>query len=348
MTHGVRWCESAVCSGWNLCTWFTENFQSMKSSHASEELRIAVVGAGALGGYYGARLAQGGRDVHFLMRSDFDHVHRKGLKIKSAEGDVHLQELQCYQNPAAIGPVDLVIIAVKTTANEALLELLPPLLHEKTHLLTLQNGLGNEEFLAANFGGSRVLGGLCYVCLNRTAPGEILHLGKGRMHIGEFDCGDGGCPEERTHRVVREFKACGVTSAAVDNLATERWKKLVWNVPFNGLSIVAGGVSTSRLLEDEGLMILIRELMEEVIAAAGALGHQIPNAFIETMIEVTHAMGDYRPSSMIDFLEGREVEVESIWGEPFRLGHQAGVELGRLGFLYRLIRHLVASRGATS
>lgn len=313
------------------------------------DLRIAVVGAGAVGCYYGGRLAAGGRDVHFLMRSDLEHVRRRGLKVRSTLGDFHLREKQvhCYGRCEEIGPVDLVLIAVKTTANLELLSLLPPLLHEETGLLTLQNGLGNEEFLAEHFGGRRVMGGLCFVCLNRTAPGEIFHLGEGRVRLGEFDHGDGGCPEERTYGIAREFERCGVACSVVKDLANERWRKLVWNVPFNGLSIAAGGIDTSRIIGDENLLFLVRQLMDETIAAARLLGHEIPPSFADKMLEVTRSMGAYRPSSMIDYLEGREVEVESIWGEPLRRAQSQGAQAGRLEVLYHLLRHLVASRGAT-
>lgn len=298
--------------------------------------RIAVVGAGAVGGYYGAKLAHSGRDVHFLMRRDLEHVRKGGLQVRSKQGDFHLEKVECHGDTAEIGPVDLVIIALKATSNAALETLIPPLLKEGTMLLTLQNGLGNEEFLAERFGRERVLGGLCFVCLNRTEPGVIEHIGEGRISIGEFS----GAPLPRTHAVAAEFKRAGVACSAVENLAHERWRKLVWNVPFNGLSIVGGGIDVAEILADEDLRYLTRRLMQEVIAAAGALGFLIPEAFVEDNIRKTEGMGAYRPSSLIDFLEGRAVEVEAIWGEPCRRATNAGAEVGRLEMLYHQIRRL--------
>lgn len=317
---------------------------SLKSRDVLPNYRIAVVGAGAVGGFYGAKLAHIGRDVHFLMRSDLKHVRKGGLRVRSPLGEFHLEKVQCAASTGEIGPVDLVIIALKATANEALEELVPPLLKEDTMLLTLQNGLGNEEFLADRFGAGRVMGGLCFVCLNRIAPGEIEHIGEGRISLGEF----AGYPLARTHEVCAEFKRAGIVCSVVENLQKERWRKLVWNVPFNGLSIRGGGIDVAQILESEDLLRLTRQLMHEVIAAAGKLGFEIPASFAEDNIRKTKGMGAYRPSSLIDYLEGREVEVEAIWGEPCRRALNAGAEVGRLEMLYREIRARIRERDAGS
>lgn len=316
--------------------------ESMISRHILPRYRIAVVGSGAVGCYYGGKLAQHGRDVHFLMRSDLDHVRRHGLRLRSRQGDVRLPKVNAHGSPESIGPVDLVLIALKATANAACDALLPPLLKPdgSTMLMTLQNGLGNDEALAARFGAGRVLGGLCFVCLNRTAPGVVEHYGHGRIEMGEFS----GLPLPRTWEIEGEFKRCGVACSVLPDLGLARWRKLVWNVPFNGLSIAAGGIDVGRILADEDLLQLARGLMTEVIGIAGRLGHAIPASFADQNLENTRSMGPYRPSSLIDYREGREVEVEAIWGEAFRRGLAAGAEVGRLEALYRLIRSLAARR----
>lgn len=298
--------------------------------------KIAVVGSGAVGCYYGAKLAQQGGNVHFLMRRDLETVKKDGLKIYSPGGDFHLTNVNAFGSTAEIGPCDLVLIALKTTANPSLEHLIPPLLKESTALLTLQNGFGNEDFLAERFGAERVMGGLCFVCLNRTAPGVVEHFGYGALSIGEFE----RAPGARTRQVAEDFKATGIATRVVENLATERWRKLVWNVPFNGLSIAGGGITTDLILADEGLVVLCRNLMAEVIEAADREGHVIPREFIEEQVTRTMKMGAYKPSSLIDFLEGREVEVESIWGEPYRRGLRSGAPMGRLEMLYYLLKKL--------
>lgn len=309
-------------------------------NHQLPNYRIAVVGAGAVGCYYGGRLAQFGRDVHFLMRGDYEHVKRHGLRIRSKQGDAHLQKVQCYRTTEEIGPADLVLIALKATSNEALLTLLPPLVREGTMLLTLQNGLGNEEFLAEHFGAHRVLGGLCFVCINRVAPGVIHHIAQGQIALGEFS----GYPQPRTHEVASEFKRCGIVCSVFENLMVARWRKLVWNIPFNGLSIAGGGIDTERILSSEPLEYLVRALMREIIDAACDQGFEIPRSLVEDQITRTKTMSAYKPSSLIDYLEGRDVEVEAIWGEPWRRAFNAGIPMPRLEALYHLIRHLVDHR----
>jgi 2-dehydropantoate 2-reductase len=298
-------------------------------------LKYAVVGAGAVGCYYGAKLARSGREVHFLMRSDLEAVRVNGLQIRSKDGDFHLAKVNTAGSAEEIGASDVVLIALKSTSNEALETLLPPLLHERTILVTLQNGLGNEEFLAERFEPERVLGGLCFVCLNRVEHGVIEHYGHGTLSLGEFR----RAPQPRTHELGDAFREAGIDAKVVENLLTERWRKLVWNVPFNGLGIAARA-NVAEVLADEGLNQLARDLMAEVIAAAGALGHDIPREFIDAQIERSWPMGPYRSSSQIDFDAGRAVEVEAIWGEPHRQAMQAGVAAQRLEMLYFLLKRL--------
>jgi len=297
--------------------------------------RIAVVGAGAVGSYYGGMLAHGGHDVRFLMRTDLETVRAHGLTILTKGQKVHLREVKAAPTTEEIGPVDLVLIALKTTANAALEKLIPPLLGPQTALLTLQNGLGNEEFLAARWGAERVLGALCFVCINRTAPGVIHHIDHGSISIGEFRR-----PVSPRGRAIAEaWQALEVEAHAVDNLAGERWRKLLWNIPFNGLSIAARA-HVAQVLADDGLRATARALMSEGLDAARRLGHDIPDEYADWQIERSYSMGGYRASSMIDFEEGRPVEVEAIWGEPFRQGTAAGASMPRTETLYHLIAAL--------
>ncbi len=315
----------------------------MRARYVLPNFRIAVVGAGAIGGYYGAKLAYFGRDVHFLMRGDLRDVRRFGLRVRGKAESFRLAKVQCASSTAEIGPCDLVIIALKTTANEELPRLLPPLLKENTMLLTLQNGLGNEAFLAEHFGAERILGGLCFTCLIRTAPGVIEQYGTGRVVLGEY----AGYPLPRTHEVAWEFKRSGVVCSVTANLALERWRKLVWNIPFNGLCVARGGVDTAALLARDETRAEVLALMDEVIAAANRCGYALPTAEALEQIKRTEKMGAYKPSTLVDFEAGRVLEVESIWGEPLRQALAAGAEMPRLALLYEELRALaegVASR----
>lgn len=299
-----------------------------------------MVGAGAIGLYYGARLAAAGNDVRFLLRSDYDTVKQDGIRVESVAGDLHLQEVQAFLSPEEIGPVDLVIVAWKTTSNHLFAEILPPLLHENTQVLTLQNGLGNCELLAAIVRPDQILGGLCFVCLNRLAPGLVSHTAGGRISVGEYVNDDRGRAEE----IARRFSAAGIPTDAAPSLAKAQWTKLVWNIPFNGLAIAEGGVTTDVLLADSAIEDEIRALMTEVVNAARAQGLDLEDSLIGFNIERTRPMGPYRPSSMIDYVEGREVEFDSIWGEPQRRAKAAGVDVPHLEKLAARIQDRLASQ----
>ena len=308
----------------------------MRTRHALPKFRIAVVGAGAIGSYYGGKLANFGRDVHFLMRSGLPEVRRSGIRIRSKSGNIHVPKVNCYATTQEIGACDLVLIAVKTTANADLLQLIPPLLHETTMLLTVQNGLGNEEFLAEHFGAERVLGGLCFVGLNRIAPGVIEHYEGGRVILAEYS----GYPKPRTHDIAWEFKRCGVVCTVGESLGFERWRKLVWNIPFNGLAVAAGGIDTAAIIADEQLRASALALMDEVIAGANACGHALPTAVALKQMKATEAMRAYRPSTLIDFQTGKPLELEAIWGEPLRRATAAGARMPHLQSLYEQLKAL--------
>ncbi|MES2981947.1 MAG: 2-dehydropantoate 2-reductase [Verrucomicrobiota bacterium] len=301
---------------------------------------VAIVGSGAIGMYYGGRLVEAGMDVKFLARSDYDQLSKFGLEVDSVAGNFHLTDISVFKKTEDIGPVDLVIVAWKATANEALADVLPQLMHEHTQVLTLQNGLGNCESIAEIVGADRVLGGLCFVCINRIAPGTIRHTAGGRMTIGSFS-------EElsaKSETIAQRFKAAKIPATAVNDLAKAQWEKLLWNIPFNGLAVAEGGVTTDVLLANPILENDIRTLMHEVIAAAAAQGIQLDPKLIESNIERTRPMGPYQPSTMIDFIEGRELELGPIWEEPLRRAKEVGVGMPALENLLKRIKMRLAER----
>jgi 2-dehydropantoate 2-reductase len=292
--------------------------------------RIGVVGSGAVGTYYGARMALAGADVRFLMRGDLAAVSARGsVLVHDRSGTAELRPVAAFGAAAEVGEVDLVVIGLKTTTG-AMRALVEPLLGPRTAILTLQNGFGGDEILAGLFGAGRVIGGLVFMAINRTGPGEVRCFHPGMVSIGEFS----GPPAERTRALGALLAAAGMKVNVVENLVEARWSKLVWNIPFNGLSIAEGGITTDRICADPRLAAEARALMVEVKRAAAAFGFAIPDAFIEKQFDVTPPMGPYQPSSLVDFLAGREVEVEAIWGEPLRRAKAAGVPMPRLEGLY--------------
>jgi len=301
-----------------------------------ENPRVAIVGSGALGGYYGCHLARSGCDVHFLLRSDYEVVKERGYTIKKADETFQLHPVNAHRRSEDIGPCQLVIVALKSTANADLEKLVKPLVAPGTLVLTLQNGMGNVEHLAEFLPAPQILGGLCFVCLNRTAPGVIENTLPGRIFIGEFF----GSYRERTISIVELFERAGIECYFSRSLDESLWRKLVWNIPFNGLAIAAGGVDTQKLLQSPHLTLLARMLMEEVQEAARAYGHDIPPSFLQSQLDETRHMGPYKPSSLLDFPADRAVEVEAIFGEPLRRGQAKGVAMPHLEALTLLLKGL--------
>jgi len=297
-------------------------------------MRIAIVGAGALGLYYGALLQRSGQDVRFLLRRDFEAVSRSGLKVFSSNGDFELPAVQAYRAPREIGPVDLVLVGLKTFANDRYADLITPLVGEGTQILTLQNGLGNEEALAEQFGAERVLGGVAFLCSNRGEPGEVHHLGAGRIILGEFSRID----PQRVERLAAMFVQAGVDCRATDDLKRARWEKLVWNIPFNGLCALLLQ-TVDRLLSVPATRSLVREIMLEVIRAANAqaLSSWIPEGFADSMLEFTDKMGVYKPSMQIDREEGRQLEIAAIFRTPLVFGADRGIAMPRVEMLATLL-----------
>ena len=301
---------------------------------------FVIVGAGAVGSYYGGRLAAAGNEVHFLLRSDYEVVNEKGLVVESIDGDFQLPEVNCATTPEEIGPVDVVIVAWKATSNHCFQEVIGPMLHKETAIVTLQNGLGNIEALGDLFGVERVLGVMCFVCINRIEAGLIRHTGGGMIAMGEAVPG----VTDRLRELVAIFQAANVVCEISENFAEAQWRKLVWNIPFNGLCITEGGIDTGKLLGQPDGKARVRELMFEVTKSAASLGFEIEDEFVEFQIERTYPMKDYRPSSMIDFVNGYPVEIEAIWGEPLRRAKAAGASTPKLEELDARIREMLEHR----
>jgi 2-dehydropantoate 2-reductase len=321
-------------------------------------MKIGVVGCGALGSYYGALLARQSHEVHFLLRSDYDVVRRSGVRILSPLGDFTVSP-HCARSPQEIGACDWVIVGLKSTANAVLGSLLPPLAGPHAAVLTLQNGLGNEECLARIVPAAQVLGGLAFVCLNRIEPGRVRHIAHGRIVMGEF----GRPADARTRALADSLRAAGVDTQVTDDLAQAHWEKLVWNIPFNGLGVAGAAgleavltgrwtpgtplgpcLSTQDLLGDPRWERCVRELMREVIRAAHALGHGLEDSLEERHIVSTRSMGPYRASTLVDFEKGLPLETEALFMEPLRRAEAARVPVPRLAALAQLLARLDPAR----
>jgi 2-dehydropantoate 2-reductase len=317
-------------------------------------MKIGIVGCGAVGSFYGAQLWRVGHEVHFLLRSDWAAVRARGVRVVSSGGDF-VARPHAARSASEVGVCDLVVVALKTTANSEFRRLLPPMVGPSTWVLTLQNGLGNEQALAELCGPARILGGLCFVCLNRIEPGVIRHMAYGGVVLGQH----AAAPTAFVSELAAEWGRAGVNCAVTADLERAHWEKLVWNVPFNGLG-VAGGVGyeqwqtgsvaepidrvatlpTDELLGDARWIVEVEGLMREVLAAAAGVGFPLSQSLAEEMIARTRSMGAYKASTLLDYERGRPLEVEALFREPLRRAERARVATPRLARLAGLLEDL--------
>ncbi len=300
---------------------------------------IAVIGAGAVGGYYGARLAQAGNDVRFLLRRDLDAVRENGLQVYSHLGDFHLDSVTAAGSPHELGQVDWVVCSLKATMLESARDLVAPCLGPNTRVVALMNGLGIEPRFAEWFGAERVFGGMAFVCINRGDPGVIHHLDYGRVSIGHVLDN----PQENA-RLEALLTGASIETVVAPNLKYARWEKLCWNVPFNGLSVAGGGIGTQTIVRDAGMRSTAESAMREVVAAGNAdlvaalsEARLDPDEIVTRMFGLTESMGDYRTSMVIDYVMGNELEVEAILGNPVRRAGELGVPVPAMATLYSLV-----------
>ena len=211
----------------------------------------AILGTGAIGGYYGGLLARAGFDTRFLLRSDFDHVAVHGLRVDTAAapGGFHLERVHAYADPQDMPRSDVAVVCLKATQSDSLRDLLLRVLKPGGVVVLLQNGLNAERRVASIVPGHDVIGGLCFVCVNKVGPGHVRHFDYGRVKLGAYDPdGDdramGITPPLET--ITHDFVTAGIDAEAVEDLVLARWQKLMWNVPFNGLSALLNVTTTDQ------------------------------------------------------------------------------------------------------
>ncbi|RMR90588.1 putative 2-dehydropantoate 2-reductase [Pseudomonas coronafaciens] len=306
----------------------------------SRRPRVGIIGTGAIGGFYGLMLARAGYDVHFLLRSEFDTVAREGLQVKSAvRGELSLKPVQAYRSAAEMPPCDWLLVGTKSTGNAALGPIIRQAAAPNASVLLLQNGLAVEDQLRNVLPDSlHILGGLCFVCVNRVAPGVVAHEAFGAVSIGYHS---GPAEDEASRMAVVEacaalFRTAGIDAPVMANLQQARWQKLVWNVPYNGLSALLQ-TSTGRLMADPDSQALIRSLMDEVVQGAEACGHALPPGFAQHLFTVTESMPDYRPSMYHDLAERRPLELDAIYARPLAAALAAGFDMPRVRALYQAL-----------
>lgn len=297
---------------------------------------FAVIGAGAIGGFYGSKLAQAGHDVHFLFRGDADYVRENGLNVKSIDGDYTLTDVSAHASHTTIPQSDVVIVAVKSNVNPAVTDVVASVVKPGGVVLLIQNGLGGEPLFAdAVPADVEVIGGLAFVNSERTGRNEVTHMGNGGLTIASY------LPDYRAAGITKgmelistAYEGTTVPITLDDDLVRARWTKGMWNIPYNSLSVVLQA-DTAEIMNEPASEALVRSVMLEVSAAAQADGRELMDGLMDLMLEATKTMEPYATSMKVDFDNGRELEVESIVGEPLRRGQSLGAAMPITESIYR-------------
>ena len=297
-------------------------------------MKYGVIGSGAIGGYYGGRLAKAGQEVHFLFRSDYEYVKKNGLQVDSCDGSFHIQA-NAYNNTSDMPQCDVVLVCLKSVNNDKLKKLLPPLLHPRTLVVLIQNGIGVEEDVQRDFPGVQLCAGVAFICSAKTEHGCVNHQFNGSINLANYSCRD----EALVQAVAEEFRKAGIETGLVE-YHEARWKKAVWNMPFNGMT-VALHAQTDELLKHPATRQLIREQMMEVVGAARALGvNGVDEAFVDKMIQMTDEMTPYSPSMRLDYDFHRRMEIYYLYTRPIETARKAGFRMSKLEMLEAELKFL--------
>lgn len=298
-------------------------------------MKYGIIGTGAIGGYYGAKLTQVGKDVHFLLHSDYEYMKEHGLQIDSCDGSFHLSKVNAYSRAEDMPVCDVVLVCLKSVNNHMLPSLLPSVVGKKTLVVLIQNGIGLEADIQEMFPDTWIAAGLAFICSAKTHPGTINHQCYGYINIGNFSCPR----QELIDCVISDFREAGVEANEVE-YNEARWKKAVWNMPFNGMT-VALNTQTDVLLAHPSTLQLIRDQMMEVVLAARACGvKNIGESFVDKMIYNTIHMTPYSPSMKLDYDFHRPMEIDYIYTRPIEEARKAGYKMEKLDMLEKQLRFL--------
>ena len=297
--------------------------------------RILVVGTGAIGGFYGGKLAQAGARVATLCRSEYEVVSANGITVNSVLGDFRFRPEKVIRNVNEYGPPpDYILVGLKVLPEIETAEIIGDAVGPETAVVLLQNGVEIEEPVAQAFQNNEIISGLAFICVTRTEPGHIDHIDFGRLIIGRYPSGT----SVKVKALSNLFQQVGVSCAVTEDVVTARWRKLVWNAPFNPISVLGGGADTKAMVENQESLNLARRVMEEICRIAEAAGHPLPPEVVQENIDGTREMTPYRTSMLIDYEEGRPLEVEAILGNALKVAKRHGVSAPHIQSLYGLLK----------
>ena len=304
-----------------------------------ERAKVLLLGAGALGVFFTSKLAAAGAETAVAARSDYDAVRSNGYGIddrgtvgRFLPDHVIRRAAECPFTP------DYVIVAAKVLPEVRPEELTAGLpLSGSTVIVLIQNGIGIEPPYAGLFPKQEILSAVAYLCASRPEHGKVINTGPGRLEMGSYPA---GAPSSAAKRLAELFTAGGAPCQLLENVQTARWRKLLWNVPFNPVSVLAGGADTGWLCDGAEREKLCRDLMDEVIAAAASEGIAIAPEEADAMMAYTRSLTPYNSSMLQDHLAGRPLEVEAILGNPLRTALRNGVSVPKMEVCYALLKSI--------
>ena len=301
----------------------------------SHQPHALIIGAGAIGSFYGAILKRAGCTVSAVVRSEYDAVKAHGFRFESPLGDISWKPDYLYKDgDRPDSTPDYVILATKVLPGSDRAGLVRPWVGEGTNIVLIQNGLDIERELADAFPDNPIISCLAFIAVSRVAPGEIKHNAYGRLVMGRYPSGlDNHC-----QALSDLFVEGGIDIKLTEEVVRERWLKCVWNTPFNPLSVLANGADTYTMLDTPGGEKLVREMMQEVIDAAEADGHPLPPQIIDSNIDGTRKMPAYKNSMALDYLNDRPIELDAILGNVVAIAQKHGVPVPRLETMLAALR----------
>ena len=299
-------------------------------------MKVLVMGAGAIGAYFGARLHQAGEDVTFCARGEnLRALKDRGLRIESFRGDFDAL-VRATDDPSEFGPYDLILFCVKVYDTDRAAEAIAECLAPGGAILTLQNGVEAEARLAEFFGADAVMGGNARVGVELVAPGKVLHLSTGVIEFGELH----GRETPRARKIAETFQRAGILGELVSDFTTFRWSKLLWNSAFNTVTTLTRR-KVGEVLEDSDGMGLVRSLMNETLAVAIAEGARLGPDRIESLLE--HSRKNLRAlktSTLQDFERGKRLEYDALSGAVIRAARRHGMAVPATEAVYTMLKLL--------
>lgn len=297
--------------------------------------KILIIGAGAIGAFYGAVLARAGCEVSVITRSDHDAVTARGYRINSTLGDLSFRPAQTLRAPAEyVGEADYLLVTLKLVRGVNRVALIRPALAQRSVIVLVQNGINIEDEVTRAFPDHELLTGVAYAAVCRVGAGQVEHESPySRLVLGRYPRGVGAAAE----RFAALFEQGGGSVQLSEDIVSARWQKAAWNAVFNPLSALGGGLGTRDILGTETSTRFVKDAIAEVCAIARAAGHPLPEDTLERQISGTRHMPNYVSSMGQDLIARRPLETEAILGNVIRAARCLGVAAPRLEALYALL-----------